>query len=708
MMLKDKPASKDEAIASAEKAYALREGLEPALQLRAMQSLAGTYLFLQPEKVEQGFRLAAEARALAQRLRCLDDEVSILNLLSLKYFVLKKVDEVVQTAREAAALTLPNDDDPAPRRIALQVQASGEMMRENHEAAIQLCMEALGIVESAWARERVEELRRRYLSQAKAICTQLIRNLYALYARRPSREYARQAFDFAERSRSRSLLDQMSNDAIRAALATNVHLLDREQKLLQQISSFQRRWVVHWTEEPMNLDRSLALIDERAKLFAERMELQGEIGRLTQNMGQIAPLSPIRAEEAQRRLLADQPRSAILFYQLGPQESFLIVLTRDDARLFKLPDWKTIARAANEWRERIMEQQAAKQLTAEQLHAYAKAAYRLYELLLKPAASVIRGRDLIIVATHPIQELPFEALVTTNPEDGRWKMEDGRWRMATDRVDPPSSILYSPQYLVEKHAITYALSISVLAVMEERERQATPGKEILLVGDPVFNNRDPRLANPKEPDAGEAGLLAMNDQPRFRQGLYRLPATEGEVLGIAELGRQHGLQPTLWLGFDANEKNFKAHNLLGYRLVHLATHGVADEQDGNLSAILLSMNQKDGSDGLLTTDEVSRLRLDADLVVLSGCRTGSGAQTKAEGIIGLSRAFIVAGARRVCGSLWRVDDRLTQEFMLTFYTALLDQRLSPSESLRQAKLHFLRQGVAPANWSPFIVVGSPR
>jgi CHAT domain-containing protein len=311
-------------------------------------------------------------------------------------------------------------------------------------------------------------------------------------------------------------------------------------------------------------------------------------------------------------------------------------------------------------------------------------------MLVQPAERVIRGRELIIIPDAALYNLAFEALIV-NPPTGSAPL----------------------RYLVEDHPITYAPSASALVEIVNRPKRIAPKNEILLVGDPVFNTEDPRAK-----EKGDAfAFVAMNVGGRLRGGLHRLPSTEREVREIAAIGVRYRLRPTVWLGFEASEENLKRRDLATYRFLHLATHAVADTEDGELSAIVLSLASgdcrsetkahKECDDGILTAAEVARLRLDADLVVLSGCETGTGQRTAAESVIGLGRAFLLAGARRVCGSLWKVEDAATEMLMTNFYNGLLARGLTTSHALRLAKLTLIRRGFAPFYWAPFILIGSP-
>ncbi len=679
---------KERAIKYARKAYALRGGVDPLFKFQAIFTLADAYSL--SGRSEEGLRLATEARHLAHRLGCTGEETFMLIWMSMEYYRLNRIEQMISRAREAVELTGPDNEDPEPRRVALQLQADGEMLRGNYEGALQLCLEALRTTERAWVREPVEELQWNYLAQSKAICTQIIMNLYALNLRHPNREYARQAFDFAERSRSRSLLQQLRIEQEYPDASKKASWLDRDQRLLEKISALERELVLlraGGQADHATLDR---LEERRARLVGERMRLQAEIRQTMTNTYHAAQLSPLTAEQVQKEFLAAHPNTAILFYQLGIQESFLIVLTRENAGLFKLPDWTTIGETVAEWRAYIRLQLKPAGRTATALRDYARIAHRLYEMLVRPAARIIRSRDLIIVPDRALYQLAFEGLIVSQPE----RIED----------------LGQLHYLVEDHSVTYAPSISALAEIERRQqrRVAKATKKLLLLGDAVFNERDPRMVQkrPVKPDQDETRTMAYG--ARLRAGLHRLPATRNEILSIARLAESYQWSPDVWLGFEASERNLKTKDLSVYGLVHLATHAIADPVVGDFSGIILSVSEgHSDDDGLLTAAEVSHLRLGADLVVLSGCATGDGQVTKAEGVVGLSRAFLIAGARRVCASLWKVEDDATRQLMILLYRHLLTRGQSLAHALQQAKIKFLRRGRLPFFWAPFVLIGAP-
>jgi CHAT domain-containing protein len=169
----------------------------------------------------------------------------------------------------------------------------------------------------------------------------------------------------------------------------------------------------------------------------------------------------------------------------------------------------------------------------------------------------------------------------------------------------------------------------------------------------------------------------------------------------------------LALDFSANRQAATSPELSQYRIVHFATHGMIDTVRPELSGVVLSLVNERGEeqDGFMRAYEIYNLRLPADLVVLSACRTGLGKEVRGEGLIGLTRGFMYAGAARVVVSLWDVNDEPTAILMEQFYRGMLGpRRLSPAAALRAAQAWMRRQKrwSSPYYWAAFTLQGEPR
>jgi CHAT domain-containing protein len=170
-------------------------------------------------------------------------------------------------------------------------------------------------------------------------------------------------------------------------------------------------------------------------------------------------------------------------------------------------------------------------------------------------------------------------------------------------------------------------------------------------------------------------------------------------------GRDNSLKA---LDFDASRATATSQELSQYRIVHFASHGLVDSVHPELSGIVLSMVDKQGKwqDGFLQVHDIYGLKLNADLVVLSACQTALGKDVRGEGMIGLTRGFMYAGASRVVASLWRVPDQATAELMNLFYSAMFVENLTPAASLRKAQTSMAREKRwTPYHWAGFVLQG---
>lgn len=231
----------------------------------------------------------------------------------------------------------------------------------------------------------------------------------------------------------------------------------------------------------------------------------------------------------------------------------------------------------------------------------------------------------------------------------------------------PFPALQSPdgKFLIERHTLQVAPSIQTLSLKESSQLLAT--HPALIVGNP-------------------------SPMP---ESFIPLPGAELEANNIAEI-----LHTSVLSGREAT-KTAVTQQMADAKLIHLATHGVFNDQQGLQSSLTLA-NTEDES-GFLTAEEILDLKLNADLVVLSACNTGRGKIT-GDGVIGLSRSFLLAGAANTLVSLWYIPDESTASLMTEFYRNLQDNP-NTAQSLRQAMITMMQENPHPRNWAGFILVG---
>jgi CHAT domain-containing protein len=193
-----------------------------------------------------------------------------------------------------------------------------------------------------------------------------------------------------------------------------------------------------------------------------------------------------------------------------------------------------------------------------------------------------------------------------------------------------------------------------------------------------------------------------------RTGLERLEGSRREADAIARLVPEG--QRLEAVDFAANLELATGGELGRYQVVHFATHGYVPADAPELAGLVLSLVDAQGREreGYLGLPQIYNLRLPAEVVVLSACETGLGKQVRGEGLVGLVRGFMYAGARRVVASLWKVDDRETSALMAAFYREMLVGKQAPSAALRAAQLRMVRQDRAPYVWAAFQLSGEWR
>ena len=329
---------------------------------------------------------------------------------------------------------------------------------------------------------------------------------------------------------------------------------------------------------------------------------------------------------------------------------------------------------------------------------YLRLAYKTYALLFSDLISNAID-NLVIIPDQYLALLPFEALLTKQVPEG------------TSYAGMP--------YLIREFGISYSYSATLFCRTFPKENTRPP--EIRPLNDwlalaPVFTDESAKnLTMESRRMLHQMKMMGTDSSLRrsfsIANGEYipPLPGTEEEVKSIFSLFDQDNYKAKVELENMATEKFIKSGELKNYKILHFATHGFVNCQQPELSGILLAQDTSGGEDGILFTDEIYNLDLDASLVVLSACETGLGKIQKGEGIIGLTRALLYAGSKNIIVSLWQVADQSTSDLMVDFYKNLLNHMNNQgyAEDLRKAKLKMIagKTFAHPFYWSPFILIG---
>ncbi len=508
---------------------------------------------------------------------------------------------------------------------------------------------------------------------------------------------AAEAFQVSERARARSLLDLLTSSGTDVRAGGEPKLVEREQRLHDRLNSLDSyRFKLLSDEKP---DRRKLAETERQLEEALDDYRKAQTDLQASSPGYAALTQPRSLSVAEIRAQVLDGRALLLEYALGEKRSFLWVVTADAIASFELPGRDRIEPLARRYYELVTarnqqppeESLAGRKRRIDKADAAAgRAGSELSQLLLAPVARLLGDHPLLVVADGALQYIPFAALPI------------------------PASGLP----LATRHEVVSLPSASALAALRRQVRnRPRAARTLAIFADPVFQATDERLTHSPQRltlaarrdggwspgdsrQEGEAGLAAFG----------RLPSSAKEARTIATLVPPGQL--FLATGFAATRARALSPELARFRNLHFATHGVLDSRRPELSKLVLSLYDEHGraQDGFLPLNDIYNLHLNADLVVLSACRTALGQEIRGEGLIGLTRGFMYAGAARVLASLWSVEDRATAELMGELYRGMLREGLSPAAALRRAQLA-MRESPghrAPFYWAGFALQGEWR
>ena len=549
---------------------------------------------------------------------------------------------------------------------------------------------ALAITETLRIKIASRQLRASYLGATRQYHELYIDLLMRLHRLRPSEGHDVAALGASERARARGLLEMLAEARADISEGIDAALLERERSLQRRINAaaeYQYRLLSdkHPREQIEAVKRDLdSLIDESR-------QVEAEIRKSSPRYAGLKYPRPLGLPEIQRMLDSE---TLLLEYSLGEERSYLWAVTPAGIESFELPkraEIEGLARQAYKW---LAAGETGAQLRARLAAPRTKTpewAIALSRILLGPVASRLGGKRLVIVAEGALQYIPFGAL-------------------------PKPNRAYKAYPLIADHEIVSLPSASSLAALRrELAGRAPAPNSVAVIADPVFDESDERIkkngsnvAALKSRPAAESDVFrsafevgATDEQQRLRRLIFSRREAD-EIMKLAGAGFKA-------LDFEANRGIALGSDLSWYRIVHFATHSLLNSQHPELSGIVLSLVDEEGRprDGFLRLHDIYNLKLAADLVVLSACKTGLGKEIKGEGLVGLTRGFLYAGAPRVVASLWKVDDRATAELMKLFYQRMLRDGMRPAAALRMAQMDMSKQPrwAAPYYWAGFTLQG---
>jgi CHAT domain-containing protein/predicted negative regulator of RcsB-dependent stress response len=590
-----------------------------------------------------------------------------------------------------------------------------EQKRGNLTQARQVIEQAIGLIESLRSNIVSQELRATYLAARQEIFESYIDVLMQMHKQNPAAAFDAIALAVSERARARSLLELLKEARADIRQGVDISLLERERSLLQQLNAKAAAQVRLLNREHIP-EQADAAAKEIAAITAEYEELQVQVRARSPRYAALTQPQPLNLTEIQQQVL--DPDTLLLEYLLGDNASYLFVVSQTSIIWRRLPKRAEIEEAARRVRELLTAQQPQPGDTQAKYRARVKEAGEGYwtqaaelsRMLLGPVASQLGRKRLAIVADGALQYIPFAALPAPSPGNDKGRNSGAE-----------------PQPLFVEHEIVNLPSASTLATLRRETAGRKPAeKSLAVLADPVFTDDDTRVrrnvgkAGAKEKtgsaDSNKTDVVFQQMSRSGREtgvigaegGFGRLLSTRREAAAISALVPERERMQAL--DFEASRTTALRPELGEYRILHFATHGLLNNIHPELSGMVLSLVDKEGQqqDGFLRLQDIYNLKLSAELVVLSACQTGLGKEIKGEGLIGLARGFMYAGAPRVVASLWKVDDRATSELMKRFYQGLLGPgALRPAEALRQAQLSIWKQKQwrEPYYWAAFVLQG---
>ncbi|MCY7376668.1 MAG: CHAT domain-containing protein [Pyrinomonadaceae bacterium] len=469
-----------------------------------------------------------------------------------------------------------------------------------------------------------------------------------------------EAFSYAERAKSRALLDVLQSGKTNFSKIMTAAERQRENALKNEIASINNQIANSSEQAPPNKSRITDLADRLQKKRLEFEDFQTRLYAAHPELKvQRGEMKPISLEEA-GKLLPDS-QSALLEYTVGGDKTYLFVLTKENQTAVSLKVYPIDVRQ----NDLAVKTENFRLKLAKGDLDFSKQARDLYDLLLKPANAQIKNKNkLIIVPDASLWNLPFQAL---QPVQNK--------------------------YLIESTAISYAPSLTTLREMVKKNKNKMASSAVLPLlafGNPIISKET----------SSRATQLFMGER------LAPLPEAERLVNSLKQM--YGATKSKIYVGAEASEETAKTESPK-YRILQFAAHGILNDANPMYSHLVLAQKQDDSNeDGLLEAWEMKDLDLKADLVILSGCETARGKTASGEGVIGMSWALFIAGAPTTVASQWKVESASTTELMLEFHRQLLNAKnVSEADALRNASLKLLKmpQYKHPSYWAGFVAIG---
>ncbi len=474
---------------------------------------------------------------------------------------------------------------------------------------------------------------------------------------------AKKAFSIAELHKSVLLLE--------ATKAENIHQYGNiPDSLIREERNLQSSYTDINAQLLMSNSNKDSLTSILNKLNLNRHLLKKYIIKNYPHYAQLRYHNDISLNNIQQTL---QKNEAIIEYVMSDSTLYIFYIDQEQSQIKKIP-WKDslYIEKIHQYRKHISNYENINTLYESNWRELIENAHWCYNKFILPIHDQLKNKThLIIVPDGELSHLPFETFLEK-------------------KMDQKSLKLH---YLIEKFQISYSYSASLWKENTRRIPELSLKNGQLLAMAAHYNLQSTHNA------------MRLSSSQILRDSLKNLPAARKEVETLAKK-----FQGYFGLDSLATEQHFK--NIASdYSIIHLAMHGILNEKHPPLSGLVFSEVKNSLENNFLQAYEISKMELNAELVVLSACQTGYGKFERGNGVASLARAFMYAGVPSLVVSLWQVDDQATSKIMKKFYAGLA-KGLTKSEALRQAKLWYIENAQDamkhPAYWSPFIQIGNSK
>lgn len=592
-----------------------------------------------------------------------------------------KLDEA-RVAYQAALTTFDSLSDRVNQSATLFALGRLEMKVGNYDYAERLFRKSIDATENMRRMSTSRDLTAGFSATVHDRYEQYIECLMRNSTGPSAASRVRVAFETSESARGRSLAELLRVSDTNLLSNIDPELSKQETSLRQSLRSKEDQRVsllAKKSDEDQKVE--LEKLDaELERLNAEYKNVLATINARYPAYKQLTQPQSWDLSRIQEEVIADDD-TVLLEYLLGSERSYVWVATRNSVTSHELPSREAISNKVQSLYNLLKEPGNSDKNKLDQ------AARELAEMILFPVAAELNKKQILVAADDALNYIPFQVL-PAGPDN--------------------------PEPMVNRHTIINVPSASILGELrKEAGRRGVRAKALAVFGNPIFAPRNEQVAGTQK-SADELKHAERNIELDPDTGdlssFDRLFYSEREIANLRDVATE--AQTFAASDYDATREQLLKMDFSQFAILHFATHGLLNPEHPENSGLLLSTVNREGKsvNGFVGLQDIYSLRAPVDLVVLSACQTGLGKNIRGEGLVGLTRGFMYAGATSVVASLWKVEDETTAELMRLFYTEMLKNGKTPAEALRAAQ-NGIRQKPewsAPHYWAGFTLQGEYR